>query len=418
MTPLYIPVRHPDVSIIRRERNLPGLSALLDMDELRVRLEVAGVPAVCATPTYLRLKPATSAVAGVRLDAGDSHRYARVVAYPVGAHRKLERLARRADAAGGLLMLDDRVGLAVCTDTCDPDLPGIRSARTRHPYAEVLVYKPGRRWVARCSDCEVLLKVHTPARAAEVVSAHRSLERLVPTAPIVEVDDSGVVVTRLLPGRGVADLAGGDRHDAEVRTGIVLARLHRHSARLGRGSVRTTSSGAVDDSQFARGLHTAAAGVAAIAPTLAGRADALADRVVRALAGRGERTLVHGDFSADQVLLDRWGAPILIDLDRAGIGDPLLDPAAWVADAIARGAEPEHAGAGLRAGYRAGGGRIDDAALAAHTAGALLHRAVEPFRRRRSDWDIRAHALIATAETMIAGGDRRPPADRLSSVAG
>lgn len=390
-----------DAALIAREGMLPGLPFALDAHALRRLLQEAGVAAAAVQITYLRFKPGTSAVAGVKIERDVGPVSAQVVVYPVSVHDKLGRVVRRAGEE--LLLHDAARGLAVVTALADTALPGIRRSTARHPHAEVLVYKPGRRWVARCRACDVIIKVHAPGRAREAVLAQRAVEHLLPTAPIVgdETDEAGVVETRLLPGRPLIDLGGEERADAERRVGAVLARLHAADGEAG------------DADASAEALDEAVAGVAALLPAVGERAAVAAATVRAVLLPRRGAAPVHGDCSIDQVLVGEDGRPSLIDLDRARIADPLTDLGSWTADAIVRGETAADAARHVVAGYRGAGGVVDDAALLAHTAAALLRRAAEPFRARQPEWDIRCALLVDEADRLArlaaVRGDRALP---------
>lgn len=413
-----------DSGLAAREASLPGLGAVLDARELLRTLRMAGIESEQVETTYLRFKPGTSAVAGVRIERAGAPLWAQAVAYPVGVHRKLERIA--AHAGDELLLLDAERGLAVVAAPADRALPGIRIALDRHPDAETLVYKPGRRWVARCAACRVIVKVHTPERARKAVRAQERLEEFVPTAALVHVDaDAGVVETHLLGGTPLPDVADPAAQEAaERRVGGLLARLHGASAavredrtaavsregevrqdrtaRVPReGEVADGAEPAAHEVAFARALDAAVRGVADALPVLGDRALHAATAIRSLLAERRVRALVHGDCSIDQVIVGRDGRPWLIDLDRAGAGDPVADLGSWAADAIARGQSGGRAGSALVAGYRAAGGAVDEAALLAHTAAALLRRAVEPFRSRAVDADAAVERLVAETERLV-----------------
>ncbi|MGX9348649.1 phosphotransferase [Microbacterium sp. KNMS] len=384
-----------DAALAARETALPGLPLVLDAATLHRALEAAGVPVQRVETTYLRFKPGTSAVAGVRIETPSRSIRAQAVAYPVGVHRKLERML--AHAGDGLLLLDAERGIAVVDAAADRALPGIRVALERHPDAEVLVYKPGRRWVARCAACRVIVKVHAPDRAASAIRAQHRVETFVPTAALVRADAAvGLVETHLLAGTPLPQIADPE---AERRVGGMLARLHTASA--GEGGAADGARPPGIERALARALDAAASGVASVLPALEDRALRAAGAIRSLLEERRVRTLVHGDCSIDQVIVGRDGRPWLIDLDRAGEGDPLSDLGSWAADAIARGESACRAGAALVAGYREAGGAVDEAALLAHTAAGLLRRAAEPFRARAADWDAEVAHLVAESERLV-----------------
>ncbi len=191
------------------------------------------------------------------------------------------------------------------------------------------------------------------------------------------------------PWLGTGDLAGAPDVGAAVSAGAALARVHSAPTELGRAD---HSVGALED----RGVALAH-DLADLDPTAAHRFRALASAL--GLRSDREPVLVHGDFSADQVLV---GAPgiRLIDFDRVGQGDPWLDLGTFVADQVLRApgrpwhdslAEGEIARA-LLSGYAAAGGTAPgDDEIRPWVARALLARASEPFRRAEPGWRSDVH---------------------------
>lgn len=377
-----------DDALIEAHRGIPALAAVLgEPDAL-----VAGVAGAGAEARYVRLKPGTSAVSAVWTGDG---RCFRVVAYPPGAHGKLAKDARAAFDAGLAHAVDEARGLGVFADGADRALPGIRAARERHPEIRPLVYKPSRRWVGRCDACGVIVKVHSPQMAAAARAGHTLVAPHVPTAELRAHDAGlGVIETRLIEGAAL-DAPSPRSAEHERAAGALLAALHAAPVPAG------ASEGAGDRAEQ---LRQAAEAVAAIAPDEAERARRIADAARETIARRGERALVHGDFSADQVLVSAAGEPALVDLDRAGVGDPLADIACWAADRIAR--RDPRGEAALVEGYRAAGGAAPGHDLDGLVAAALLQRAVEPFRTRAEGWRARLSAILDEAEARV-GRDPR-----------
>jgi len=338
--------------------------------------ELPGLPEILALgPSYLRYKPGTSVVAAVSVDGAP----AQAVAYPVGLHDKLGRLIREAHAAGELIRADEARGIAIVAVAADRDLPGIRSALRRHPRAVTLAYKPARRWVARCDECGVIVKVHAPDRAASALAGHRALAGLVSTADLVHVGGDGVIETRIVPG-ALADDDAGARAAGRILAGL-------HAAPIPAGNPRADAP--------------VAGALAAVLPALSAREALLAEGIREALATSARRAPVHGDFSADQVLTGAAGT-FVIDLDRAGAGDPHADLGSWAADEIARGIPRALASTALREGYLAAGGRINAPALLAHTAAGVFRRAAEPFRRQDEGWARECERMLGEAEALLA----------------
>lgn len=364
-----------DRELIERESALPGMPTVLDPAAL------AGLAGDAATCRYLRYKPGTSLLASIRAGREDLL----LTAYPPGSGR-LRRLAERAERMGALRALDPARGLVLADATVDRALPGLAVARRRHRALRGVVYKAGRRWVG--IDGERVVKVHAPDAAVRAVRAHWRAAAHLETASLRGVDpDLGIVETAFVPGTGMRSLPGVERDRAAHRVGAAIARLH---------DVR---AGASTDGDRSAESRAALDGVSAVAPWALERAERVAAIAGAARAGRGHGRLVHGDFSADQVVVREDGSVVILDLDPAGTGDPLDDLARWRAAAVVDGAPGEDGFAALAAGY-ASVRPVSLDALDALTAGALVLRLIEPFRLRRRDWAARVEAILARAERL------------------
>ena len=208
-----------------------------------------------------------------------------------------------------------------------------------------------------------------------------ALERLADLGvPLLAPDRSAVIApTRhvtVWPWVTGSDLAAAPDRDAAHAAGAALARLHEvTTSRDGRRAMSRVLAGEGPEPALRRVVSS----VAAVAPSLTPRLDDIVRRLGR-LAWRPDR-IVHGDFSADQVVVGREGIRI-VDLDRLQLGEPLHDLAGFAAVELRRtghwGLTPE-----LLSGYRR---RVDPAALTAWTAHALLLRLTEPFRAVSPTW--------------------------------
>ncbi|WP_221584208.1 phosphotransferase [Microbacterium sp. G2-8] len=382
-----------DQRILDADPSLASLGDVLSGAALARRL---GVPAVRVA--YVRYKPGVSAEAGVEICRADGRIvWARSVAHVAPGERKLARAARHADERDAVLVYDEERAWGVFADVADPALPGIASARADHPHASVLVYKPGRRWVARCDACGTIIKVHAPAAGERAATAHALAGAHLPTAAVTREDLArGIIETRLLPGGAPEP---GDR-DAIDAAGRALAHLHAAQAEI---SPQDLAGWRADrEAEIAGALDA----IAHVAPREIAAAQRIARAVRRIVGARDALAIVHGDFSIDQLIAD--GADLhVIDLDRARIGDPLADLACWAGDEIARGADvpsPPLVEAYLRAG-----GSVDHDDLRILTAGALLQRAVEPFRARRSGWEAEISRRLAVAVRLAMPSDEALP---------
>jgi aminoglycoside phosphotransferase (APT) family kinase protein len=153
------------------------------------------------------------------------------------------------------------------------------------------------------------------------------------------------------------------------------------------------------------------ADAAGLLPEAGPRLAALARRLTDALAATpADPGPIHGDFSADQVVMAE-GAACLIDWDRAGTGDRGADLgsalARLVADRIVDGAPSERtsdAAAALLEGYAAR--RALPPSVEAQRLAHLTLLMTEPFRRQVPDWPQVMADLIGSIEE---GLDRLAP---------
>jgi len=419
---------HADAELVRRDQALPGLRVLLDTGALTARLGVELAPAALGrvVATDVRYKPGTSCLVAYLLELDGRSRYGYAKAYGPAAPVKLaKRRAQRRDR----VVLDDLAivvqlfpddhrlrSLRRLVEPCAarrlaarlaPDRPCLREAELT-----AVRYKPERRYVARLqaqSGERAALRLYAdggfePARSA--ASAFRSAGALSVPGLLGSSARDRALLLEWVPGRSLEEVLAEPRLDptAAARVGTALALLHEQQP-----AALTTPAPLAG----AAAVHAAAGGLAALLPSLGERADALGNRLLGRLARLPAlRSTIHGDFSADQVLLAAGRAAIL-DLDRAGLGHPAADLGSFVAalerDALDGTLERSRVDAfagELVAAYR---DRSGCAALPVelHTAAALLRLAVEPFRRREPDWPGRAERLLARAEE-LEGRSRRP----------
>ncbi len=358
------------IDLARRDTALP-LDVVLDAgrlsDALGRRVEI----------TRVRYKPGTSVVVAVRDAAnGDG----------VGSHGWVAAYADAAKLAK-TRMRAERVGASVTTV---PGAPGSLAGplvadralaerlRRSAPAGHVLRYNPHRRLVVR-TDNDVVKIAATDARGGAIA-------RLLADAGLAVLPGAAVAdgVERT-PWWGRGDLATSPSPEAAVTTGRELARLH--AVPVDAADVRQASDGDAD-------LATAAAAIGVLDRAAGARAERLASRV-RAMPAGERRAVVHGDFTADQVLVDHADVRF-IDFDRAGHGDPERDLGYFAAAELLAG---RGSTGPLRSGYDL---PVDESAVTRWTATAALQRAVEPFRHGRADWAERLHLAIDIAEEAVA----------------
>lgn len=412
-----------DEALAGRDRALQGLGTVLNGDRL-AELLAAAMPAAAVRsvqPTYVRYKPGTSCLVGCRLESAFGEMSGYVLLYRPNERGKLAKHAAARSGAGAQAILLPRYAAAFYPFPLDrrviaaPALadPGRRGAVLRralpgHPELwdadlTVLRRKPERRLVAKLS---------TPSGAAAVLKAHAAQFACANRAAKLTGGENprtphrlgrsrkwNVVVSEWLPGELLADSLASSAAPAAA-AGVALAGLHRRHATDDLSCARVAGE--------QRRLAISARTVACLLPRERRAAERLALRLARSLGPDVVPVTTHGDFSADQVVIDH-GVAALLDFDEAVLADPARDlgsfRASLIGDAVA-GRLDERAAAGaaraLAAGYEAAGGDVPDGRADLWTAAAILHLVPEPFRRREADWPAQAASLLRRAEAVVA----------------
>jgi aminoglycoside phosphotransferase (APT) family kinase protein len=415
-----------DRELAERDRAIPGLATLLDPDAFAdaLRSYLPRVPITCAQARYARYKPGLSCLVAFVVDAGEVRLDVHAKAYGPSAADKLGNAACRMRnpsslGPGGLVRED--IGAAFYffpNDITMRAMPSIADPRTRERLLEATVpsrsdlwdavlqplhYKPGRRYVARLTGQNggAVLRAYSESdydcavRAADSFTQQRSLRV---SRPLGANRKSRCLVLEWLDGEPLDQRLGDPEFDLSrlQDVGAAVAELHSQVARPLRQSAPADRS------------HLpllAAVDIGSVCPDLASRAARLGQELTRKLLGTcDERRPIHGDFSADQVLLCEDGIG-LIDLDAATMGDPIDDIGSFAAHLerdVARGNLPVDrarlATASLLDGYRHATGYLPPKAFALHFAAALLRMAYSPFRYREPEWPRLANTLVRRAE--------------------
>jgi aminoglycoside phosphotransferase (APT) family kinase protein len=396
----------PNRALVARDPALPGLGLLLDPEALAGAL---GTQAV--TLRHLRYKAGTSCSAAAVTAEGQ---WLRLRALTPAHHAEK---GYPADGATGAAYL------FAATPDGDKDVAGLRrfwpEERRAKVMAEVfgeshlaearlvpLSYRLGRRLVARLDHPlgGALLKLHAAPRFAQAQAGalwgafhgHGALLR----ACAVQM----AVATRWQPGRVLTALDGAEDFAA---AGAALAAVH----------------GAPHPPPFTRGRAEEIAAVTRtltdathLLPRAGERLADLARRLATALAATpADPGPIHGDFSADQVVMSDGGA-CLIDWDRAGYGDRGAD----LGSALARlDADRMWDGVPAARAHRAGQALVDGYAArralpVSVEVQRLAHLALlmcEPFRRQLPDWPGAMADLIEAIEQGLARLDPPGPCD-------
>jgi Phosphotransferase enzyme family len=341
-------------------------------------------------PRYAKYRPGRRLQVLYELDGGDlAHltmlppaRAERLWAH-VAASGLLERVpggARRVPELAGVLQ----------RYPVDVRLPGLVEASVA---SELVRYKPGRRAVLRyrLDGRAVYGKLRADdAGAGHVALGHALLERGIATpAPLRYEANLRMTVHSEAPGTRLSDLEGDELTAWMEPVAAALARLHGANVP---GLPAHSPEQEIDE------LRAAAGTAAALLPHRRAEIGALADRVAAALAAarRATPATIHGSFHDDQVLVGDAGV-VLLDLDSAAIGDPLLDVGHFASYLSASGQTT------ARAAFLDAYGR--EAPL--FEAAALLRWSSLPFRRLEPGWPARMERRLELAAARLDGSTIR-----------
>lgn len=411
-----------DQAVCARDPALPGLPIILDAATLARKLGLDTL-----TPAYLRYKP------GVSCTASFMHPKTGAMAVFAYARDRYKIVRERQEwARQPSITFLDEICIVVVPARLDRELTALRryfNPERRPKYLRrvlgrregfckgdltLLRYKPGRRFVARI-DWK-----GRPRAALKVTNRHDFNRALIGAtgaaahggSPLLGASSHlQALLTGWVRGRHICPEALGCAPDlADIEeVGAALARLHA-------ASFRPAASISLTDDRVA---------MAAMAEDLDTLDKALSRNAARIGARIGARlanlecaqTLVHGDFSADQVVLTKK-KPVILDWDQAAFGDPGRDLGVFRArlDAQAQDGqltqtEADALGATLGEGYAQVASAVP-ASATLHHARALVLLASEGFRMRRPDWLERSHNLLARAESLLTRSSRpcRDPA--------
>lgn len=405
--------------------------------------ELLGRP---ARATRLRHKPGLSTTAALVDPTGD-HAPGWVQVTHAEHQDKLDNALRRARERGQQVHLrtvpeslaPGRLQVAWGGFDTDPRLQsGLDTVRVAHPdlpeavqdgRLTVLRYNPHRRLVLHrpINGCQPLVLRVTAHRQRYV---QRNLARLAAAGvPLVApLATHGLERTRRVsvwPWFGEGDLQHRSTNDAPPAEIAALA----HEAGEALARVHRTADLIVEDStQPRKELQRLRRDLTHCDPAAGERMDALNLRVLSLIDERPwARGTLHGDFSADQVLVATPGTDgdqiALIDFDRISTGPLARDLGSFAAHELlshpVTGEGSEVPGelpmtTALLQGYAASGrafsGRRSDTTpdgsvepeLRTWTAHALLLRVLEPFRAAEPEWVGHIHQRLDQIEEILA----------------
>lgn len=371
------------LDLAHRDRALPGLTTILSSRLLGDWLAEQGEQLL--ERRYLRYKPGTSCLAGLRLASGDAF----ALAVADEAAPKLDKTVARA-RPGSVLAVNPGQGLLVARSSADRDLPALQDTGAAlaelarkgldlgdRPSVRTLVHKPQRRWVALVTPRPtrqggdgppVLLRAYRRRDLRAALAAHRTIPNhgLLRTPRLLAVGRRyGVLALEYVHGTQVDP----DHTDTDVleQLGEGLADLHAQP-------VTELPAMTIADPTETVDLITQ------LLPGLTPLTTEILDRLARVRPAAQPDVPGHGDLSADQFLITPDGRPALIDWDRAGRGAAGYDLANLVASST-----DDHFGRAVLAGYA---GLRPLPALHPHLARTTLARAAEPFRQNERDWPV------------------------------
>ncbi len=403
--------------LVDRDPDLPGLALLLDTDVLASWLSDRLVGECRVAPRRLRYKPTTSCVLSFELETRRRQAVetedciARV--YSSEASAKAVKLALKVPAEA-LLAVDHRLQVVVTSRVGDRDLKALgklhddvgRKALFERifPGREdlgnarifTLRHNPERRWVGLVRPergVPFVLRAYEPGDQDDPKRAYSVLQGSSACRTPTLLGASrryALLAVEWVPGSSLAEEPAA--RDGFAAAGEALARLHQ------RTDVRLPRIHTGAEAQAVRG---AAEVVASLAPDLATETHVFAHLLADKLQVVEGDELVHGDFSADQVIRGEAGHLTLIDVDTAGVGDPSMDlGCACAAIRMNVGGTSPVADSrveALLAGYESVRRLPASSRLAAFEAAHLLRKAVEPFRHREPDWSDRLAATVRDA---------------------
>lgn len=303
-------------------------------------------------------------------------------------------------------------GISIVDASGDSALVGLDAAQQR---GTLVAHRPGRRAVV-AAESGSFLKVTPPSRAEQLAERHRLVHRCLSSVDgirspaVVSFDaDLGIVELEGMAGTPLVDILAGDdaaaRRAAIERTASVLATLAAVELAGGDGAARALplagDGGSTSQwADVASGLY----------PSLAALHQPAVERIEALFAayeqhrGPGRSTFSHGDFHDKNLFLASDHAAI-IDLDAAGVGDPLVDQGNLIAHVELRGLQRGDSSDRARddalvlldaLGQMSSAGHVDiDEYLAAvrlHTA-RTLHR-LSVVYRCRARWSHLAPELL------------------------
>ncbi len=418
-----------DAAIVERDRRLPGLRTLLDPDAFCESLRrISHTPDIrSARPRYVRYKPGTSCLVAYDVTVGDQTVGAYARCHAGDQLVKVSNARLRVEVMGPLghgLLADLDAGIAVFAFPNDYEIKSLRKLfegertprRLRrmlpaHPHLQhaeptILRYKPERRFVGKLEadgGPPAVLRLYPEHKFAEMREkawAFKCAEGLHIPRVVGDSERYAAIAHEWVEGETPSARTLASDPALLDRIAHALAAMHRQRPRL---------STMYSVSDYCRGVGGACEALEALGDDLGRRATRQWDLIRGHVTEQPWRPrAVHGDFTADQVLIHGDRATVL-DFDRSGYGHPAMDLGAFSAGLIIRAIAGEisiglalETAARFTEAYWHENGPEDHAGVRACTAGALLMTAPEPFRHRVEDWPAATVALLDSVDRVLA----------------
>lgn len=421
-----------DLRIIAQDPQLPGLALLLDNDALLQALRSLSPlrDAQSVTLDYLRYKPGNSCATSLTVTLGSRQRktyFAKALTaerfIQSWQHPKRQALIAAGDPDAPLALRANAILLQhPLHDRSLRFLHLLKHNETRQallrqllsPFHEVehidwrfLRYKPERRSIIQLSYHHEPIAI---LRCASAKEYGRMLQGTAVGAALGHISLLGSLGNqRMLATRWIAGESLGPEHSGTLSlstiaaAGSALAQVHGTPF-----SLPQTSGSNENIQALWRVLNI----LTVIYPSGAERYRELASRIAQYLmACRIEPVLIHGDFSADQVVKPADGGALqIIDWDRCTYGAPLMDLATFQArlelqtiDKTLQYPSVDTVMSAFLSSYSAARtSPLETQALAWYTAWALMCLATEPFRVRAANWPEQIEALLDRVQQLLA----------------
>lgn len=367
---------------IIHDDGLAGLAVMLGHDTAADKISAAlarqSLKLITSEIRYVRYKPATSCIIGyllkyIRTETGEEIRsYAYVKCYDKNNHAnaaaKLERPVDTERMCSVVLKSIDSILYPVWADK---ELEGIELAFTPRKLArplreglaefpdqqwrlsdkklkaEIVRYKPERRAVVRLNTrvknketgekipLTVYARCYADDRSTKIGPLMTTLSKrgreleapVVVPLPISYLPEKKTLLVRSVAGKQLANcLDASDAVDLMNKTGAALRWLH---------SVEYENLDRVSSYEALCELGATAESLKRIMPSEIDSIEEIKTAIIKKLAHvtASQTGLMHGDFYSDQVLIGSVDQPIaLIDFDRAGYGNQIIDLANFCAD--------------------------------------------------------------------------------------